>query len=138
MKKTNIDVSVGKRLRTRRTQMGLTQAKIARVAGITFQQVQKYEKGSNAMNATRLYAFSQLMRVPVMYFFEDLVQVSSGSHSKDVDNLDATKSDRNLRGASDRESLELMKAFKEIKEQVVRKRIADLVRGIADNKAIID
>ncbi len=56
----------------RRTMMGLSQEAIAKAVGITFQQVQKYEKGANAMNANRLYEFAQFMHVPVAYFFEGL------------------------------------------------------------------
>jgi len=68
----NVDVHVGKRLRLRRTMMGLSQDAVARAVGITFQQVQKYEKGTNAMNARRLVEFARFMNVPVAYFFEGL------------------------------------------------------------------
>ena len=61
--------------------MGLSQEAIAKAVGITFQQVQKYEKGANAMNASRLYEFAQFMQVPVAYFFEGIEHSSSGSHS---------------------------------------------------------
>ena len=136
MKKQDVDIYVGKRLRLRRTMMGLSQEAIAKAVGITFQQEQKYEKGANAMNANRLYEFAQFMNVPVAYFFDDL------EHSellvKDATQARGIKSSHNSQLVSDRESLELMKAFKRIKEQVIRKRLADLVRAIADNKAIIE
>ncbi|MBY0406493.1 MAG: helix-turn-helix domain-containing protein, partial [Rickettsiales bacterium] len=74
MTKENIDAHVGKRLRLRRTMMGLSQEALAKAVGITFQQVQKYEKGVNAMNANRLYEFSQFMHIPISYFFEGLNQ----------------------------------------------------------------
>lgn len=137
--KQDIDAHTGKRLRLRRTMMGLSQEAVAKAVGITFQQVQKYEKGSNAMNASRLYEFARFMNVPVAYFFEGLdpftgsaVSEESGSgFSEDVEKFQH-------KTVSDRESLEMMKAFKRIKEQVIRKRLADLVRAVAENKAILE
>ena len=132
--KQDIDAHVGKRLRQRRTMMGLSQEAVAKAVGITFQQVQKYEKGSNAMNASRLYEFARFMNVPVAYFFEGLEPSSERSQGF----AEATAEKFEHRGVSDRESLEIMKAFKRIKEQVIRKRLADLVRAVADNKSILD
>src|SRR5277367_1628390 len=77
MTKQDVDTHVGKRLRLRRTMMGLSQEAVAKAVGITFQQVQKYEKGANAMNANRLYEFAQFMHVPVAYFFEGLESSSA-------------------------------------------------------------
>src|SRR5580704_9573003 len=102
IKKQNIDTYVGKRLRLRRTMMGLSQEAIAKAVGITFQQVQKYEKGANAMNSNRLYEFAQFMHVPVAYFFDDLEQMGSGAHSKDADHLEIAKSGHNSSFVSDR------------------------------------
>jgi transcriptional regulator with XRE-family HTH domain len=115
-----VDISVGKRLRQRRTMMGLSQEALAKGMGITFQQIQKYEKGTNAMNSHRLYTVGQFLNVPVSYFFEDEEKQNtalSGENSS----------------ASDREFLELMKAFKLINSPVIRKRVSDLVRAIAHN-----
>lgn len=140
MKKENIDTHVGKRLRLRRTMMGLSQQAVAKAVGITFQQVQKYEKGTNAMNASRLYEFAQFMNVPVAYFFDGIEQFPAASaKSSDRASGFSEASAEFAHGAvSDRESLEMMKAFKRIKEQAIRKRMADLVRAVADNKTIMD
>lgn len=137
MTKQSIDESVGRRLRLRRTMMGLSQEAVAKAVGITFQQVQKYEKGSNAMNARRLYEFAQFMNVPVAYFFEGLEgeNAEGGSAFGFSENAAASFDHGNV---SDRESLEMMKAFKRISEQPVRKRIADLVRAIAEDKMLVD
>lgn len=138
MTKHNIDGHVGKRLKQRRTVMGLSQEAVAKAVGITFQQVQKYEKGSNSMNSGRLFEFSRFMNVPVAYFFEGMEQ-SAASHNVTTgfsENAATAFDHENL--ASDRESLEMMKSFKRIKEPVVRKRLADLLRAIADNKTLID
>jgi len=136
MSKQDIDTHVGKRLRLRRTMMGLSQESVAKAVGITFQQVQKYEKGANAMNAGRLYEFGQFMHVPVAYFFEGLDQSGAAGEAGFAE--DAEKFDHTQKRVSDRESLEMMKAFKRIKEQIVRKRLADLVRAIADNRSVIE
>ena len=139
MIKQDVDSYVGKRLRLRRTVMGLSQESVAKAVGITFQQVQKYEKGTNAMNANRLYAFAQFMQVPVAYFFEGLENPQQVIVEGNVGfSEDADKFQHNVKVVSDRESLELMKAFKRIKEQLVRKRVSDLVRSIADNRTIME
>jgi transcriptional regulator with XRE-family HTH domain len=138
MIKQNIDAHVGKRLRLRRTTMGLSQEAAAKAVGITFQQVQKYEKGANAMNSNRLYAFAQFMHVPVAYFFEGLEHPMSPSEPMMGMAEEGEKFNHGAKNVSDRETLELMKAFKRIKEQIVRKRIADLIRAIADNRTIIE
>jgi transcriptional regulator with XRE-family HTH domain len=106
-----IDQKIGIIIKRRRNQLGLSQDAIGRAMGITFQQVQKYEKGRNAMNATRLVEMAKVLKMPVIAFFDDT------PHSKS--------------DASDRESLELMKAFERIKSAAVRKRISDLARAVA-------
>ena len=136
MTKQDIDAHVGKRLRLRRTMMGLSQEALARAVGITFQQVQKYEKGTNAMNANRLYEFAKYMQVPIAYFFEGLEAGVAPAAGFAEDN--ATFQHAGSKNVSDRESLEMMKAFKRIKEQNVRKRIADLVRAVAEQKTLLD
>ncbi len=138
--KQDIDTHVGKRLRQRRTMMGLSQEAVAKAVGITFQQVQKYEKGTNAMNSGRLYEFARFMNVPVAYFFEGMDPFSGAASSDDkVVGFGETVSEKfQHRGVSDRESLEMMKAFKRIAEPSIRKRLADLVRAVAENKSIMD
>lgn len=146
MTKHDIDSYVGKKLKQRRTMMGLSQDAVAKAVGITFQQVQKYEKGSNAMNAGRLYEFAKFMHVPVAYFFEGAEGnvyahsgISTGFSESGSENFDYGDSGNSgFSAASARESLEVMKSFNRIKGAVVRKRIADLLRAIADNKALID
>lgn len=139
MTKQDIDTHVGKRLRLRRTMMGLSQEAVAKAVGITFQQVQKYEKGSNAMNANRLWEFAQFMHVPVAYFFEGIDELApaAAAQGSGFSEAEGEKFGHN-RAVSDRESLEMMKAFKRIREPVIRKRISDLVRAVADNKTILD
>lgn len=135
----NVDEHVGKRLRLRRNTLGLSQEAVAKAVGITFQQVQKYEKGANAMNANRLYAFAQFMRVPVAFFFDGLEHPATSNLTESAGFAEeGEKFAHGQKSVSERESLELMKAFKRIKEQVVRKRISDLVRAIAEHRTIIE
>lgn len=133
MIKKNVDAHVGKRLKDRRIMMGLSQEVVAKSVGITFQQVQKYEKGSNAMNSVRLYELASFMGVPVAYFFEGIDEAVSGFAE-----APALAFDYENDAASDRESMEMMKSFKSIKESNVRRRLSDLMRAIIDNKAILD
>lgn len=138
MHKKDIDAHVGKRLRMRRTMMGLSQEALAKAVGITFQQVQKYEKGANAMNANRLYEFAKCMNIPVAYFFEGLEGPASNPVQTTGFQEEGAAFEHAAPAVSDRESLEMMKAFKRIKEQPVRKRMADLVRAVADQRTLMD
>jgi transcriptional regulator with XRE-family HTH domain len=139
MTKLDVDAYVGKRLKQRRTMLGYTQDVVAKSVGVTFQQVQKYEKGTNAMNASRLLEFARFMNVPVSYFFEELEAEAAADKKSFTGMAEATEAfDHETGRVSDRESLEMMKAFKRIGEQPVRKRLSDLVRAIADNKTMLD
>ncbi len=138
MTKQDIDNYVGKRLRLRRTMMGLSQEAVAKAVGITFQQVQKYEKGVNAMNARRLVEFARFMNVPVAYFFDGLDEADAATTGTTTGFAETAEAFDHGTNVSDRESLEMMKAFKRIGEQSVRKRLSDLVRAIAENKTLLD
>lgn len=138
MTKQDVDSYVGKKLRLRRTMMGLSQEAVAKAVGITFQQVQKYEKGVNAMNARRLVEFARFMNVPVSYFFDGLDGDAAGTPVAMAGFAESAASFDHGAAPSDRESLEMMKAFKRIGEQGVRKRLSDLVRAIAENKTLLD
>ena len=80
-----VDVYVGTRLKIRRTELGLSQNKIGEMTGITFQQVQKYEKGLNRIGSSRLYEFAKILKVPVSYFFEQY-ELTFGSNGVLCDN----------------------------------------------------
>ncbi len=118
--------------------MGLSQEAVAKAVGVTFQQVQKYEKGSNAMNASRLFEFANFMNVPVAYFFEGIEEDIAGRSVRSGFAESASLAFDHENVASDRESLEVMKSFTRIKEPVIRKRLADLLRAVAENKTLID
>ncbi len=82
----NFNVHLGKKLRMRRLSLGLTQTKVAQAINVTFQQIQKYEKGTNGVSSNRLMQLSQFLKVPIIYFFEDYKEFkdfSSGDDSND-------------------------------------------------------
>jgi transcriptional regulator with XRE-family HTH domain len=133
-----VDAHVGSRIRMRRQLIGMSQERLGELLGITFQQVQKYEKGANAISASRLYEFATFMRVPVAHFFEGLDQQAESAAAPGFSETAKESFEHQKAPVSDRESLEMMKAFKRIREQAMRKRLADLVRAIADEKTLVN
>lgn len=126
-----VDVHVGKRLRLRRSILGMSQEAIGKSIGVTFQQIQKYERGINRMGASRLYDFGRALNVPVSYFFEgfgDYVQ-------PDAMELSAAENESKVFEHEDinsRETLEIMRVYSRIKSPAVRKRIIELIRAFAE------
>ena len=84
----NFNVHLGKKLRLRRLSLGLTQTKVAQAINVTFQQIQKYEKGTNGVSSNRLMQLSQFLKVPIIYFFEDFKEFKDISSSGDIINDD--------------------------------------------------
>ena len=85
----NFNIHLGKKLRMRRLSLGLTQTKVAKAINVTFQQIQKYEKGTNGVNSNRLMQLSQFLKVPIIYFFEDFkefkdVKIKENSNNDDL------------------------------------------------------
>jgi transcriptional regulator with XRE-family HTH domain len=122
-----IDKHVGGRVRMRRMMLGMSQSTLADGLGLTFQQVQKYEKGTNRMGASRLQHISQLLQVPVPFLFEGAPHVPGQPKENGAAPSPAYVSD--FLATSD--GLALTKAFMRIKEIRVRRRIVELVKGIA-------
>ena len=85
----NFNIHLGKKLRMRRLSLGLTQTKVAHAINVTFQQIQKYEKGTNGVSSNRLMQLSQFLKVPIIYFFEDFKEF------KDVKETEETNDDLN-------------------------------------------
>jgi len=128
-----VDVHVGKRLRLRRTILGLSQEAIGKAIGVTFQQVQKYERGVNRMGSSRLYEFSKILTVPVSYFFEEMEK--GHSHPPHAGVAEDAPGFEHERMAS-RETLEMMRAYYRISDPHVRKRVFELIKSVADDKAV--
>jgi len=80
----NFNIHLGKKLRMRRLSLGLTQTKVAQAINVTFQQIQKYEKGTNGVSSSRLMQLAQFLKVPIIYFFEDFKQFKDINNSEEV------------------------------------------------------
>ncbi len=129
-----VDVHVGKRLRQKRTIMGMSQEALGKAIGVTFQQIQKYERGINRMGASRLYHFARLLSVPVSYFFDgygDAEYAPAEVYGLAEPEMQAFEHEH----VSSRETMDIMRAYYRIKNPAVRKRIADLVKAVADEHA---
>jgi transcriptional regulator with XRE-family HTH domain len=124
-----IDKHVGSRVRMRRVLVGLSQERLGESLGVTFQQVQKYEKGTNRIGASRLQQISNVLGVPVSFFFEDApAENASGEGFSES----GGGSDYVVDFLSTSEGVSLTRAFMRIRDARVRRRIIDLVSSIAD------
>jgi len=123
-----IDVQVGSRVRLRRNMLGLSQEKLGSAIGLTFQQVQKYERGANRIGASRLHELSRVLDVPVSFFFDDMDPVRApaipGGFAEPP--AEAFDSDPLRR----RETVELVDAYYTIEDAAVRRRLLDLARAL--------
>lgn len=128
-----IDVHVGGRVRLRRMLIGMSQEKLGDALNLTFQQVQKYEKGANRIGAGRLFRIAQLLGVSVQFFFDDAPdsQMQSGSGFSDMDPVPLMMDFVNTP-----EGIHLNRAFAAIKDASVRKRFVDLAKALAGQDAI--
>lgn len=120
-----VDVHVGSRVRLRRTLLGMSQEKLGEAIGLTFQQVQKYERGANRIGASRLYDLSRVLDVPVSFFFDDMPS-EEGPRSVEPMPVDGEPDPM-----AKRETLELVRAYYRITEPGVRKRIFELTKAVA-------
>lgn len=129
-KKPNpIDIHVGSRVRLRRMMLGMSQEKLGTQLGITFQQIQKYEKGTNRIGASRLQHISTVLSVPVAFFFEDAPATPGASPGLS----ESASSNYVVNFLSSSEGIQLNKAFVRIRDPKLRRRIIDLVRAAAGN-----
>jgi transcriptional regulator with XRE-family HTH domain len=126
----SVDKRMGQRLKARRLELGLSQERLSEVLGITFQQIQKYEKGINRIAASRLFDISSALDVPVGYFFEGLAE--SGAKSTGV--LREESQDFVFDALASPEGLALLKLFATIRSPKVRRRVVELVRALAEEE----
>lgn len=144
-----IDIHVGRRLRQRRTLLGMSQERLGELLGVTFQQVQKYERGANRIGSSRLYDLGRILDVPVSYFFEDMPSVASvpapgvlapGGFAPPAYALQEASAGTFVfdapqpvgSGVDTRETLELVRAFNRIHDGQVRRRLFELTKALAD------
>lgn len=117
-----VDIHVGARLRQRRTLLGMSQEKLAAAFGVSFQQIQKYERGANRVSASRLHQLTRILNVPVGYFFEGMTESEGNGLA-----LHAAHDGETV---TSRETLELVRAYYRIEDSTVRRRLVDLLRSL--------
>ena len=126
-----VDVHVGKQIRHRRWLTGMTQQQLAEAVGIKFQQIQKYEKGTNRVGASRLQAIASVLSAPVSYFFEG----APGEENEAGRGMAEDGADFVVDFLNSSEGVQLNRAFAKISDPKVRRRIIDLVKVLAtDNQ----
>ncbi|MEG6508434.1 helix-turn-helix transcriptional regulator [Methyloligella sp. 2.7D] len=131
-KKPNpVDAHVGSRVRLRRMLLGMSQERLGESMGLTFQQVQKYEKGVNRIGASRLFQIAKILDVPVQFFFEEAPQFDGSAPSGMAEPESETFI---LEFLNSREGLELNRAFVKISDPKVRKSVVDLVRSLSNEE----
>lgn len=131
-----VDIHVGGRVRLRRMLLGMSQEKLGEHLGLTFQQVQKYEKGANRIGASRLFELARILGVNVQFFFEDLPgQSDAHSNGAAAGFADSAGEDHFAEFLNTREGIELNRAFQRISDAKSRRAILELVRSLAENEA---
>ena len=138
-----IDVHVGARIRLRRTLLGMSQERLGEALALTFQQVQKYERGVNRVGASRLYDLSRVLDVPISFFFDDMPEPLTsafGGQSGAIAgrrNYAFAEVPEAFAAADDamnrRETLDLVRAYYRITDGAVRKRVFDLIKSLASD-----
>ena len=139
-----IDVHVGGRIRLRRTLMGMSQERLGEALGLTFQQVQKYERGVNRVGASRLFDLSRVLDVPISFFYDDMPEPlaslhgthqttrATGGFSEAQDAFGGNGNDELL---NRRETLELVRAYYRINDPTVRKRMFELIKSMGPTES---
>lgn len=123
-----IDIHVGSRVRLRRTMSGMSQEKLGEALGITFQQIQKYEKGANRIGASRLQHIASVLSTPISFFFED----APGSENVPQDGFSETSSTNYVVDfLSSSDGLQLNRAFVKIEDPKVRRKLVELAKVLA-------
>jgi transcriptional regulator with XRE-family HTH domain len=139
-----VDTHVGARMRQRRSLLGMSQSAVGDAVDLTFQQIQKYENGSNRISSSRLFEFAKVLDVPVSYFFDEMPanalsgRPMSGRGRKGLGEA-GTPFEQEKDPLIKRETLELVRAYYKIRESRVRKRIFEMVKavGVASHAEVL-
>ena len=133
-KPSPIDVHVGSRIRLRRTLLGMSQERLGEALGLTFQQVQKYERGVNRVGASRLFDLSRVLDVPISFFFDDMPEPLAAVYGSTSTRRNAGFGEAQEGFGDDtlnrRETLELVRAYYRITDPSVRKRVFELIKSL--------
>ena len=128
-----VDVHVGGRVKLRRTLLGFSQEELADAVGVTFQQVQKYERGTNRMGASRIFDMSTVLDVPVSYFYQDMpkeIEARNSADSTPPSESFETSNDPELSLYTKRETLELVRYYFQIPDKNIRTELMDLIQSL--------
>ncbi len=125
-----VDVHVGRRVRMRRTLLGMSQTTLGETIGLTFQQVQKYERGMNRISASRLFDLSRVLDVPLEYFFDDMPPEVAASSPTQGGGKAKKPPGYELDPMAKRETLELVRAYYKITDPQVRKRLFEMTKTL--------
>lgn len=124
-KPNDVDAHVGARLRQRRMLLGISQEQLAEMLGLTFQQVQKYERGTNRVSASRLFQLARSLDTPITWFFEDIESDKAAAKAaSETDEGDPM---------SRRETLELVRVYSRIDDRKVRKKLYEMAKALAED-----
>ena len=125
-----VDIHVRARVRLRRTLLGMSQEKLGKALGLTFQQVQKYERGANRIGSSRLFQLSKILDVSVSFFFDEMTTDTT----KKADGMaEGNKQVFEVDKLSRRETLELVSAYYKITDPSVRKKIFEMVKAVGSS-----
>jgi len=127
-----VDIHVGGRVRLRRTLLGFSQERLGDAIGLTFQQVQKYERGANRIGSSRLFDLARVLEVPVSYFFDEMAPgVGARGAGRARGQAEAKPAPFERDPMAKRETLELVRAYYRIADPRVRKRVFELAKSLA-------
>jgi len=128
-----VDIHVGQRLRIRRSLLGMSQEKLAESVGITFQQIQKYERGTNRVSAGRLFQFSRILDIPVTYFYDQFVTSTPSSQGLSDNKQEAFNEKVEAEDIMQRkETLDLIRIYYSIDNDEARRDIMRFIRSMSE------
>ncbi len=125
-----VDTHVGARVRLRRTLLGMSQEKLGNALGLTFQQVQKYERGANRIGSSRLFDLSRILDVPISYFFEEMTSAAQPAMAPGMAEEQESFENAAPDPMTKRETLELVRAYYRITDPHVRKKVFEMVKSL--------
>ena len=127
-----IDIHVGSRIRLRRTLLGMSQQKLGEAIGLTFQQVQKYERGANRVGSSRMFELARVLDVPISYFFEEMgADTAQRGREHAMGHVVEVAETDEPDPMTKRETLELVRAYYRITDAKVRKRLFEMTKALA-------
>jgi transcriptional regulator with XRE-family HTH domain len=124
-KPNDVAAHVGSRLRQRRMLLGISQEQLAEILGLTFQQVQKYERGTNRVSASRLFQLARALDTPITWFFDEMEGDRGAERKAEAPGEDGDPMSR-------RETLELVRVYSRIDDRKVRKKLYEMAKALAE------